>query len=106
MKRAISCIILALAAFAVEPAVHSNAATAQESEAETKSVTLNITGMVTNNCPVLVKTAVGKMDGVSKVDASLEKKTATVEYDPGETSVDEIRQVIKDQVGFDSEVAD
>jgi len=68
------------------------------------SVTLEITGMVTRNCPVLVKKAVSKIDGVVAVEASLETKTAEVRFDPAKTSPEQIRRVIKDRVGFDAKV--
>lgn len=105
IKPIILSIALALGAFTLAPACSPNSADAQETESKEASVTLEIKGMVTDNCPVLVKTAVGKMTGVNDVKASLESKTATVKYDPRETSVEKIREVIKDQVGFDTEVA-
>jgi copper chaperone CopZ len=69
-----------------------------------RSVTLEITGMVTKNCPVLVKQAVSRIEGVVAVEASLETKTAQVRFDPSKTSPEQIRRVIKDRVGFDAKV--
>jgi len=75
-----------------------------EQPAATRVVTFAIQGMVTPNCPVLVRAAVGKMAGVEKVSASLKTKTATVVYDPDKTSAAKIQAVIKDQVGFESSI--
>ena len=80
------------------PAVHG------QQPATTKVVTLRIVGMATPSCPALVKAAVGKIPGVEKVEASLKTKTATIVYRPDRTSPQKIREVIKDQVGFDSTV--
>jgi copper chaperone CopZ len=65
---------------------------------------LRIDSMSTPACPALVKSAVRRLAGIRQVDASLEQRTATVEFDPGKTSVEEIRRVIKQNAGFDSEV--
>jgi copper chaperone CopZ len=81
-------------------------APAAADEPQTTTVTLEILGMVTPNCPVLVEAAVGKVDGVKEVDASLKKKNARITYDAARTSAEAIRRVIKDRVGFDSRVAD
>lgn len=75
-------------------------------KAELSSVTLRVEGMATPNCPVLVRRAVIAVDGVTSVHASLKERTATVEYDPARTSVDAIKEIIRDRVGFDSEVVD
>jgi mercuric ion binding protein len=64
-----------------------------------------ITDMVTPNCPVLVKTAVGQMQGVKNVEADLESKSATVEYYEGQTTPEAILKVITDQVGFKAVIA-
>jgi len=73
-------------------------------EAASQTV-LRIDGMSTPACPGLVKSAVRRLAGIFKVDASLEHRTATVEFDAAKTSLAEIQRAIKQQVGFDSEVA-
>lgn len=70
------------------------------SAAKTRVATFAITGMVTPNCPVLVKTAVGQMKGIKSVEADLESKSARVEYDEAVTNPQKILEVIKDKTGF------
>lgn len=63
-------------------------------------VQLQIDGMVSATCPVLLKSAVQKIAGVKRVDASLENNTATIEFDANLTSLRNIRDVIEQQAGF------
>jgi mercuric ion binding protein len=67
--------------------------------------TLHIDGMVSETCPVLVRSAVSRIPGVRNVEASFKTKSATVEYDANTTTLAEIRQIIRDKAGLDSEVA-
>ncbi|MFW5875398.1 MAG: heavy-metal-associated domain-containing protein [Myxococcota bacterium] len=100
-------IPIALVLFAISTQGALDAAPAQagaSEQADTKVVVFKITGMVTDNCPVLVKEAVGRIDGVKRVDASLKTKSVRVEYIEGRTSPEAIRKVIKDQTGFDAEI--
>jgi mercuric ion binding protein len=73
-------------------------------DAETEVVTFEISGMITRNCPVLVESAVRRIEGVRTVEASLERRTAVVRYDPSRTSHETIRRVIQDQTGFRARV--
>jgi copper chaperone CopZ len=63
-----------------------------------------IVDMATENCPVLVKTAVGKMEGIKSVEASNETKSATVEYYEAVTNPQEILKVIQEQAGFNAKI--
>lgn len=94
-----SLALVAVLATAV-PQVHAQAAPSPVSS----QTVLRIVGMSTPACPALVKSAVRRIAGIRQVDASLEQRSATVEFDPARTSVEEIRRVIKQDVGFDSEV--
>lgn len=69
---------------------------------KTRVLELAIDGMVTDNCPVLVKTAVGKLPGVTRVDADAKGKTATVEYQEGKLKPSDVVRAIKDGTGFDA----
>lgn len=71
-----------------------------------RTTRLAIKGMVTPNCPVLVKAALGKVEGVKRVQASLETKDAEIEYLEGVTSPKAMRRVLKDKVGFDSDIVE
>lgn len=53
--------------------------------AATKTVTLNVPGMTCPACPVTVKKALNKVQGVSKVDVNYDKKQAVVTFDDTKT---------------------
>jgi periplasmic mercuric ion binding protein len=53
-----------------------------------KTVTLNVSGMTCEACPVTVKKALQKVPGVSKIDVRYEKKQVVVTFDDAKTSVD------------------
>jgi mercuric ion binding protein len=93
MERTINSIIFSLILF-------FNLANLAYAEGTTKVVSLSVNGMMTRTCPTLLKSAVRKIDGVKHVDASLETKSATIEYDETKTSLDEIQKTIKSKVGF------
>jgi copper chaperone CopZ len=71
---------------------------------QTRVVRFRISGMLTPNCPKLVEAAARRVPGVTRVDASLESRSATVEYREGRTTPEKIRSVIVDQTGFQVEV--
>ena len=58
-----------------------------------------VEGMTCAACTVTLKAAVKKLDGISSISASVEKKSATVEYDPKRTDVDAIKKAI-DSTGY------
>ncbi len=53
--------------------------------ADTKTVTLNVPGMTCPACPITIKKALNKVQGVSKVDVSYERKQAVVTFDDTKT---------------------
>jgi mercuric ion binding protein len=55
--------------------------------AATKTVTLAVPGMTCAACPITVKTALAKVDGVERTDVSFEKRQAVVTYDDAKTTV-------------------
>jgi copper chaperone len=57
---------------------------------------LNVEGMSCNHCVNSIKKVVGDIDGVIKVDVSLENKTVTVEYDPKKAKSEYIKEAIED----------
>lgn len=93
MERTINYIIFSLIIF-------FNLANFANAEGTTRVVNLSVSGMMTRTCPTLLKSAVRKIDGVKHVDASLETRSATIEYDETRTSLDEIQKTIKSKVGF------
>ena len=58
---------------------------------------LNVVGMSCKHCVHAVKTAVEAVNGVEKVDVSLEKNLATVAFDPGVATLQMIKTAIEDQ---------
>ncbi len=53
--------------------------------AATKTVTLDVPGMTCPACPITIKKALNKVQGVSKVDVNYEKKQAVVTFDDAKT---------------------
>lgn len=68
-----------------------------------KSATLDVPGMTCRLCPITVKKALQKVDGVSKVDVNFEKKEAIVTFDDAKTNVNELTKATAD-AGYSSTV--
>jgi mercuric ion binding protein len=71
--------------------------------AATKTVTLSVPGMTCAACPITVKKALNKVEGVTKTEVSFEKKEATVTYDDTKTSVNTLLDATKN-AGYPSSV--
>ncbi|MFN3988128.1 MAG: mercury resistance system periplasmic binding protein MerP [Rhodocyclaceae bacterium] len=54
--------------------------------AATRTVTLSVPGMTCAACPITVKKALTKVDGVQKAEVSYEKREAVVTFDDAKTS--------------------
>lgn len=52
-----------------------------------QTVTLSVPGMTCAACPITVKHALSKVQGVQKVQVSFEKKQAVVTYDDAKTNL-------------------
>lgn len=52
-----------------------------------KTVTLSVPGMTCAACPITVKAALNKVDGVSQVDVSYPDRAAVVTFEDNRTSV-------------------
>lgn len=68
-----------------------------------KTVTLSVPGMTCASCPITVKTALGKVDGVKKSEVSFEKKEAVVTFDETKTNVEALTEATKN-AGYPSTV--
>ena len=55
--------------------------------AATQTVTLSVPGMTCAACPLIVKRALSKVEGVNKIDVSFEKRQAVVSFDDTKTNV-------------------
>jgi mercuric ion binding protein len=71
--------------------------------AEPKTVTLNVSKMAREACPITVRKALQKVPGVSKVDVLYEKKQVVVTFDDGKTSTDALVKATTN-AGYPSQV--
>jgi mercuric ion binding protein len=55
--------------------------------AATKTVTLSVPGMTCAACPITVKSALTRVDGVQKVEVTYEKREAVVTFDDAKTNL-------------------
>jgi len=55
--------------------------------AATQTVKLDVPSMHCESCPITVKKALSKVEGVSKVEVSLERREAVVTFDDTKTDV-------------------
>lgn len=55
-----------------------------------KTVTLGVPGMTCAACPITVKKAITRVEGVSKTEVDYDKRQAAVTYDDARASVDQI----------------
>ena len=71
--------------------------------ATTQTVTLSVPGMTCAACPITVKKALSKVEGVSKTDVIFEKREAVVTFDDGRTNVQKLTQATEN-AGYPSSV--
>ena len=62
--------------------------------------TIRVVGMSCDHCVKAVTEAASALPGVSGVSVSLQGGTATVDYDPARSTLDQLKTAIEDQ-GFD-----
>ena len=70
--------------------------------AAAKTVTLNVSGMTCQACPITVKKALQKVPGVSKIDVLYEKKQVVVTFDDSQTNPDALVKATTD-AGYPSQ---
>ena len=58
--------------------------------ATVQTVTLDVPGMTCSSCPITVKKALTKVDGVQQVKTSFEKQEAVVTFEDTKTSVEKL----------------
>lgn len=71
--------------------------------AATQTVTLTVPGMTCAACPITVKKALSKVEGVSQVDVTFEKREAVVTFDDAKASVQKLTKATED-AGYPSSV--
>ena len=70
--------------------------------ATSKTVILKVPGMTCPACPITVKKALNKVDGVSKVEVRYEQKQAVVTFDDAKTDTKALIKATT-EAGFPSE---
>jgi len=88
---------LRLAAFLLLGALATGA------HAAVQTVTLSVPGMNCPVCPITVKKALTKVEGVQQVNVSLEKREAIVRFDDTKASVDALMDATE-AAGYPSSV--
>ena len=68
--------------------------------AEMESITIKIGGMTCGGCVASVQRVLKKLDGVEKVDVSLDQAQANISYDAARVNEAQLRSAIED-AGFD-----
>lgn len=81
--------------------IGSNAVAADDE----RTVAFEIDKMTCATCPITVRTAMRRVDGVKTVNVDLDSKTATVTYDAGVTTPSEIASA-STNVGFPATAID
>ena len=61
-----------------------------------KEMTLPVEGMSCNSCVAHVKSKLKPMEGIQQVSVSLEKRNATITYDPDKVSPEQVQEVINE----------
>jgi mercuric ion binding protein len=69
--------------------------------AKTQTVSLNVPTMDCSTCPLTIKAALLKVQGVNKAKVSYERREAVVVFDDSKTNVDELKKATSD-VGYPS----
>jgi mercuric ion binding protein len=66
-----------------------------------RTVTLSVAGMTCAACPITIKKALLRVDGVQKVEVSYEKQEAVVTFDDAKTTIAVLMEATK-RAGFPS----
>ena len=64
--------------------------------AATRTTTLSVSGMTCAACPITVKSALSRVDGVQHVSVNYEAKEATVTFDDARTTVSALTKATAD----------
>ncbi|GEM_PF-537338 len=86
-------VILAVVLATVLTGFHTSAL--GEGVTSTREITLKVDGMKCSMCPLTIKTALKKLNGVVDADVSYKDKEAKVRYDNGKVTVNEIIKAIE-----------
>jgi len=84
-------------------AIIAFSAVAAPAWAASKTVTLTVPGMTCSACPLTVRQAISKVDGVNKVDVKFDQREAVVTFDDAKASVQNLTQTTEN-AGYPSSV--
>ena len=84
-------------------AIIAFSAVAAPAWASPKTVTLTVPGMTCAACPLTVKQAISKVDGVNRVDVKFDQREAVVTFDDAKASVQNLTQATEN-AGYPSSV--
>ena len=68
-----------------------------------QTITLSVPGMTCAACPITVKKALSKVEGVRKIEVGFEKREAVVSFDDSKTNVQKLTKATED-AGYPSSV--
>ena len=71
--------------------------------AAVQTVTLSVPGMTCAACPITVKKALTKVEGVNQVDVSFDKREAVVTFDDAKTTIQKLTEATTN-AGYPSSV--
>ncbi len=71
--------------------------------AATQTVTLSVPSMTCAACPITVKKALSKVEGVSKTEVTFDKREAVVTFDDSKTTIQMLTKATED-AGYPSSV--
>lgn len=71
--------------------------------AATQTVTLLVPGVTCASCPITIKKALTKVEGVENIEINLEKKEALVTFDNAKTTVEALLEATKN-AGYPSTI--
>ncbi len=83
-------VLIAIALIGCEASSSSS-----EEITNTQEITLKVDGMTCKMCPITIKTAIRKLNGVENADVSYNDKEAKVRYQQDKVIVDEIITAIE-----------
>ena len=93
LASALSAVFLGLLAAAAAPEAATSSATGQtDQETHRRTVLFEVENMTCVTCPIAVKAAMRRVDGVEQVEIDYQTREASVTFDPRRTSSDAIAQ--------------
>lgn len=106
MRNKVERLLLRGLLFAAIGMVVFSLSTARGSETKKKGkavlgITLQVDGMVCNECAEKVGSCLKKMKGVKSVDVDIDENRAMIEYDPKKVSVEKMIKALKKK-GYDA----